>query len=200
MDLAGTTISATAATFSSALRRGPVAVVFVAPAWDRLSSRLLGSLAGLPAEYLHVDVSSSEEAAELAVSLGCPARLPAVVHYEAQGERVAAWVQDVLPNEIHILEAVKGTESLLLSSASIIEWPRERAESLLCNEPAAEVLSGESTGPILAASGGRCVRIFVAGDKSHCGKTTICLGILGALLRSGVPASRLGYIKPVRPS
>merc|ERR1711965_450154 len=46
------------------------------------------------------------------------------------------------------------------------------------------------------AESGRCTRLFVAGDKTHCGKTTVALGILGALLREGVPASRLGYIKP----
>ena len=47
---------------------------------------------------------------------------------------------------------------------------------------------------VLAESGG-CTRLFVAGDKTHCGKTTVALGILGALLREGVPASKLGYIK-----
>lgn len=41
-----------------------------------------------------------------------------------------------------------------------------------------------------------CIRIFIAGDKTHCGKTTIALGLLGALYRSGVPASSLAYIKP----
>jgi hypothetical protein len=41
-----------------------------------------------------------------------------------------------------------------------------------------------------------CIRLFVAGDRSHCGKTTVCLGILGSLLKAGVPASHLAYIKP----
>jgi hypothetical protein len=47
----------------------------------------------------------------------------------------------------------------------------------------------------LAASSS-CIRLFVAGDRSHCGKTTVCLGILGSLLKAGVPASHLAYIKP----
>lgn len=48
---------------------------------------------------------------------------------------------------------------------------------------------------ILSQSRG-CVRLFIAGDRTHCGKTTLALGLLGSLLRQGVPASRLGYIKP----
>lgn len=40
-----------------------------------------------------------------------------------------------------------------------------------------------------------CVRLYVAGDKTHVGKTTVCLGVLGYLRRS-FPASELAYIKP----
>lgn len=41
------------------------------------------------------------------------------------------------------------------------------------------------------------VRIFVAGDKSQVGKSSICMGLLGALLKSGKYApSDLAYIKP----
>ena len=41
-----------------------------------------------------------------------------------------------------------------------------------------------------------CVRLFVAGSKTHVGKTTICLGILGTLLKMGYRSSELAYIKP----
>ena len=40
------------------------------------------------------------------------------------------------------------------------------------------------------------IRLFVAGDKSQVGKSTVCLGLLGSFLRLGYPASRLAYIKP----
>jgi len=44
---------------------------------------------------------------------------------------------------------------------------------------------------------GRPLRIFVAGDKSKVGKSTICLGLLGYLLHElKYPASSLAYIKP----
>eukprot|EP01038_Epipyxis_sp_PR26KG_P007334 gene7334-9997_t len=39
--------------------------------------------------------------------------------------------------------------------------------------------------------------LFIAGDKSSVGKSSICLGILGKLLSMGVNASQLGYIKPI---
>jgi len=39
--------------------------------------------------------------------------------------------------------------------------------------------------------------ICVAGDLSGVGKSTVCLGILGALHKGGVPLDKLAYIKPV---
>ena len=39
-------------------------------------------------------------------------------------------------------------------------------------------------------------RLLVAGDKSHAGKSTISLGLLGALLEAGYAPSELAYIKP----
>jgi dethiobiotin synthetase len=40
------------------------------------------------------------------------------------------------------------------------------------------------------------LRILVAGDKSHCGKSTISLGLLASLLDNGFSPSDLAYIKP----
>lgn len=39
-------------------------------------------------------------------------------------------------------------------------------------------------------------RLLVAGEKSQVGKSTISLGVLGALLEAGYQASELAYIKP----
>jgi len=45
------------------------------------------------------------------------------------------------------------------------------------------------------------VRIFVAGDRSSVGKSSVCLGILGTLLtKLGYDADELGYIKPATQS
>ena len=40
------------------------------------------------------------------------------------------------------------------------------------------------------------LRLLVAGDKSHAGKSTVSLGLLAALLDSGFNPSELAYIKP----
>jgi Mrp family chromosome partitioning ATPase len=48
--------------------------------------------------------------------------------------------------------------------------------------------------PSSDAPGG--MRILVAGDKSHAGKSTVSLGLLAALLETGFAPSDLAYIKP----
>ncbi|TYZ57969.1 hypothetical protein PybrP1_008424 [[Pythium] brassicae (nom. inval.)] len=40
------------------------------------------------------------------------------------------------------------------------------------------------------------LRIFVSGDRSQVGKSTVCLGLVGALLRHGFGPSDVAYIKP----
>lgn len=47
----------------------------------------------------------------------------------------------------------------------------------------------------------QAIRIFVAGDKSSVGKSSVCLGILGNLLQvMGYSAEKLAYIKPATQS
>eukprot|EP00644_Phytophthora_capsici_P007227 jgi/Phyca11/566753/estExt2_Genewise1.C_PHYCAscaffold_220394 len=40
------------------------------------------------------------------------------------------------------------------------------------------------------------LRIFISGDRAQVGKSTVCLGLVGALLRNGYAASDIAYIKP----
>mmetsp|Transcript_14618 Transcript_14618/g.21946 ORF Transcript_14618/g.21946 Transcript_14618/m.21946 type:complete len:507 (+) Transcript_14618:61-1581(+) len=40
------------------------------------------------------------------------------------------------------------------------------------------------------------IRLFIAGDRSQVGKSSVCLGILGTLLQMNYPPSALAYIKP----
>ena len=40
------------------------------------------------------------------------------------------------------------------------------------------------------------VRIFVAGDRSQVGKSSVCLGLVGSLLKLGYSPERIAYIKP----
>ena len=47
---------------------------------------------------------------------------------------------------------------------------------------------------------GEALRIFIAGDRSSVGKSSVCLGIIGSLLKSGYSPSSLAYIKPATQS
>eukprot|EP00537_Pseudo-nitzschia_pungens_P003040 CAMPEP_0172378636 /NCGR_PEP_ID=MMETSP1060-20121228/69523_1 /TAXON_ID=37318 /ORGANISM="Pseudo-nitzschia pungens, Strain cf. cingulata" /LENGTH=636 /DNA_ID=CAMNT_0013106359 /DNA_START=493 /DNA_END=2403 /DNA_ORIENTATION=+ len=43
----------------------------------------------------------------------------------------------------------------------------------------------------------QALRIFVAGDRSRVGKSSVCMGLIGTLVgKLGVPPSRIAYIKP----
>lgn len=57
--------------------------------------------------------------------------------------------------------------------------------------------------PTLSAQNGHAedaaappVRVFVSGDRSQVGKSTVCLGLVGSLLHLGYKPSEVGYIKP----
>jgi hypothetical protein len=40
------------------------------------------------------------------------------------------------------------------------------------------------------------LKIFISGDRSQVGKSSVCLGLLGSLLKLGYSAADLAYIKP----
>ena len=51
--------------------------------------------------------------------------------------------------------------------------------------------------PISASSSSStALRIFISGDRMSVGKTSVCLGIIGSLVRMGYPTESLAYIKP----
>jgi dethiobiotin synthetase len=43
----------------------------------------------------------------------------------------------------------------------------------------------------------RAIKVYVSGEKSSVGKSTVCLAILASLIERGVPPEFLAYIKPV---
>ena len=51
-----------------------------------------------------------------------------------------------------------------------------------------------------SADAAEAIRIFVAGDRSSVGKSSVCLGILGNLLAAGYAPESLAYIKPATQS
>jgi hypothetical protein len=59
--------------------------------------------------------------------------------------------------------------------------------------PAASSASASTASSAGGGSGGG-VRIFITGAASGAGKSTVCLGLLGGLLKHGIPASELAYV------
>ena len=54
--------------------------------------------------------------------------------------------------------------------------------------------------PVIPAACSDALRIFIAGDRSSVGKSSVCLGIIGTLLEQGFAAKDLAYIKPATQS
>ena len=50
--------------------------------------------------------------------------------------------------------------------------------------------------PMSASRTSTALRIFISGDRMSVGKTSVCLGIVGSLVRMGYPTESLAYIKP----
>jgi dethiobiotin synthetase len=86
------------------------------------------------------------------------------------------------------------TDAASSAASSAASTSMESSSSMAADDNGSSVPLRDACRGLLAS--GSCVRLFVAGDKSHCGKTSVALGILGALHASGVSASKLAYIKP----
>lgn len=90
--------------------------------------------------------------------------------------------------------------------SNILNFEVQKATSNALNSLAATLKEFESSTSVLPlrASPQRssptvnntAIRIFVAGDKSQVGKSSICLSLLGTLLQNGIPPSLLAYVKP----
>ena len=107
-----------------------------------------------------------------------PSELPAllvVAPHDAPNERLRMeFVRDIKPHELFL----PGNSNKLQTSANNV------LHSLL---PDAERKTTSAHEPI---------RIFVAGDRSSVGKSSVSLGLLGTFLTMGYAPSELAYIKP----
>jgi dethiobiotin synthetase len=93
----------------------------------------------------------------------------------------------------------------LFDTATISNAVNMTAEGLDLSKIGTGILSAESKigldiGSDSDSGSNSALRIFVAGDRSSVGKSSVCLGILGSLLNSGYSASELAYIKPATQS
>lgn len=80
------------------------------------------------------------------------------------------------------------TVMVLRGRAAITQWMKALLEARLQGSSIASPVTTRENEPI---------RIFVSGDRSQVGKSTVCLGLVGALLCHGFAPQDVAYIKPV---
>jgi len=141
----------------------------------------------------HVQVDESDET--LSVCLGdndavhsmgsCPpSELPALVvvaQHESMVHSVSEFVLGISP--LNLLQLAEGNSSI------VKDWvPQVR--------DAVSSVRAKITTVTQSDNQEEAIRIFVSGDKSSVGKSSVCLGILGSLVSMGYDPSSLAYIKP----
>ncbi|ETV75964.1 hypothetical protein H257_09922 [Aphanomyces astaci] len=101
---------------------------------------------------------------------------------------------------VHVTE---GNSSLQIQVTTAPPGPTSTVTSLqdllpLLRTHVSFVTPSTSPPPLFPSAGtpNGALRLFIGGDRSQVGKSTVCLGILGALLQLGYHPSELAYIKP----
>ena len=133
------------------------------------------------------------------VGMRVPGTLPALAMIAADGVPVYANVDPVTllrylrsprdPDPSLYRIVLEGLEELVQSATINFSFQKRDRDDL---SAASRDLSVTTDG----GPDGEALRIFVAGDRSHVGKSSVCLGLLGSLLRIGYDPSSLAYIKP----
>eukprot|EP00804_Cyclotella_cryptica_P025357 CCRYP_012461-RA/>CCRYP_012461-RA protein AED:0.10 eAED:0.10 QI:0/-1/0/1/-1/1/1/0/547 len=155
---------------------------------------------------------SVNNASEQKFGLGAPSELPAIVFIGASSTETSG-VDDKNTNKLRVeplyLSGAK-LDSLLSCIPIKDDGSINDSDTLLKSMQAAWSRLFDSAGKLRPASVKKnvvkttiskdsepAIRIFIAGDRSQVGKSSICMGILGALLKSGkYSPSDLAYIKP----
>ncbi|KAG6617234.1 P-loop containing nucleoside triphosphate hydrolase [Phytophthora cinnamomi] len=155
---------------------------------DRELDDVLAFLRGFSALYgaglaLHSETHvSAAEVGELAAQA-----------LEAPGvERVDDEEPDALPNQTAPTLFARVTtpqkQLVVVGATALMRWMRQQ---LLETR-----YSAEKEKPTPAEAERAPLRLFVSGDRAQVGKSTTCLGLVGALLRAGYAAEDVAYIKP----
>lgn len=118
------------------------------------------------------------------IFLKAPDELPAIFLLYHNNGRIQTANVNLKPKQLSISHFVKDAMDKALSSLTI------------CTESLQRVGKRTMEQISISQNGTQQLRIFIAGDRSQVGKSSICLGILGTLLRKNYPPSSLAYIKP----
>jgi hypothetical protein len=112
-----------------------------------------------------------------------PSELPALVvvtQHEAMDHAVAEFVRGIPPAELmHLRPDGKIPETWLPQVRDAVTSARAQVTTIPNGIPQQDT-----------------IRIFVAGDRSSVGKSSVCLGILASLVAMGYAPASLAYIKP----
>ncbi len=107
------------------------------------------------------------------------------------------FVDELLLNELPAMVSCRDEFSQIMLTLTIDSYSTRQNLIEWLNSNSTNVISQSfSITDLTAFLSGCPLRLFVAGDRSSVGKSSICLCLLVALLDSGIPASALSYIKP----
>jgi dethiobiotin synthetase len=109
-----------------------------------------------------------------------------------------------LPTVLPSVHPNKSTTSLVVSNLveevqvidglqNIIDYVRKWIELQKIEEVKIDEVTSDK---LMEDTSQNAIKIFVSGDRSKVGKSTVCLGLIGSLLRLGYKAVDIGYIKP----
>ena len=138
---------------------------------------------GRPVRMTHKRITYQCLEDEVIDLLKCPAQLPAVGIYTLGEDGPVEWVSEER-NGVSVLDGGKVRKVLKRMNEAGVDVNLKKRK----NNSVAETQ--------VAMTSMKNIRLFIAGDKSQVGKSTVCLGLLGSLLKAGYPASKLAYIKP----
>jgi len=186
--------------FDSDIRSGDLLYLDVNSSPENLDIALAFGCSTLPcivryddeANPLSLETVHSVEALELFLSKGAPVNPP-----RTSASSSTFFSTNIAPETMKSGVVARADVAASAStSTAVAEAAVEAAAGTAAVAAAVEVDPALKKACEELVASGQCVRLFVAGDKTHCGKTTVALGILGSLHAAGVPFSKLAYIKP----
>lgn len=183
-------------------------------------------LRSCPLSVATVQVDRDEESEDTAIdSLGAPGNLPALalvssgdIHRRSgngsSAERNSGGIVQYVAIEPAFLSSLLRPNSVVgdrrqehkkVATSSIASALAEIALALRSNGRLNGSASQDGSAPMEMeisslpniSGDGPALRIFVGGDRSQVGKSSVCLGLLGTLLEMGYPPSSVAYIKPM---
>jgi len=142
-----------------------------------------------------------------------PGELPALAVVLQQPSMEHSIFRYVSVSASHLVEAIHAasveqrqhqktsTSTSSSSFAKVLRPARSALEALVREFRLAPPVDQRNTNSTrTSAADAEAIRIFVAGDRSSVGKSSVCLGILGNLLAAGYPPESLAYVKPATQS